>query len=111
MPGGELVYTGLNRDGDMSFTTLISSEQLAGHLDDSAWVVVDCRQRAAVGDAGCWRIGRFRPEETVHMCGSGVTACHNLLAMEIAGLAGLRPYAGSWSEWILDPDRPVVKGA
>lgn len=57
------------------------------------------------------RLGHFRPEETVHMCGSGVTACHNLLAMEIAGLAGSRLYAGSWSEWIRDPGRPVVKGA
>lgn len=43
----------------------------------------------------------------VSMCGSGVTACHNLLAMEIAGLGGARLYAGSWSEWIRDPARPV----
>ncbi len=46
----------------------------------------------------------------VHMCGSGVTACHNLLAMEIAGLKGSRVYSGSWSEWIRDPARPVAKG-
>jgi thiosulfate/3-mercaptopyruvate sulfurtransferase len=45
---------------------------------------------------------------TVHMCGSGVTACHNILAMEIAGLAGSDLYVGSWSEWIRDPARPVV---
>jgi thiosulfate/3-mercaptopyruvate sulfurtransferase len=45
------------------------------------------------------------------MCGSGVTACHNLLAMEIAGLPGGRLYAGSWSEWIRDPGRPVALGA
>lgn len=57
------------------------------------------------------RLGRFQPEETVHMCGSGVTACHNLLAMEFAGLTGSRLYAGSWSEWIRDPTRPVAKGA
>jgi len=56
-------------------------------------------------------LGRFRPEETVHMCGSGVTACHNLLAMEVAGLSGSRLYPGSWSEWIRDPARPVVRGA
>jgi thiosulfate/3-mercaptopyruvate sulfurtransferase len=43
-------------------------------------------------------------------CGSGVTACHNLLALEVAGLPGGRLYAGSWSEWIRDPDRPVAKG-
>jgi thiosulfate/3-mercaptopyruvate sulfurtransferase len=46
--------------------------------------------------------------DVVHMCGSGVTACHNLLAMEIAGLCGSRLYAGSWSEWCSDPARPIV---
>lgn len=50
------------------------------------------------------------PSEAVCMCGSGVTACHNLLAMEVAGLRGARLYAGSWSEWIRDPDRPVIRG-
>jgi thiosulfate/3-mercaptopyruvate sulfurtransferase len=58
---------------------------------------------------------RFReyaaaPQKVVHMCGSGVTACHNLLAMELAGLSGSRLYPGSWSEWITDPARPVTKG-
>jgi thiosulfate/3-mercaptopyruvate sulfurtransferase len=47
----------------------------------------------------------------VSMCGSGVTACHNLLALAEAGLAGARLYAGSWSEWIRDPARPVARGA
>ena len=50
------------------------------------------------------------PEQVIHMCGSGVTTCHNLLAMEIAGLKGGKLYAGSWSEWIADPSRPVAKG-
>jgi len=46
----------------------------------------------------------------VHHCGSGVTACHNLLAMEVAGLGGSALYPGSWSEWSSDPARPVAKG-
>jgi thiosulfate/3-mercaptopyruvate sulfurtransferase len=48
------------------------------------------------------------PGRVAAMCGSGVTACHDLLAMEIAGLRGGRLYAGSWSEWIRDPARPVA---
>jgi thiosulfate/3-mercaptopyruvate sulfurtransferase len=44
-------------------------------------------------------------------CGSGVTACHNALAMEHAGLPTPRVYVGSWSGWIADPDRPIATGA
>jgi len=51
------------------------------------------------------------PREVVLMCGSGVTACHLLLAFEHAGLHGARVYAGSWSGWIADPARPVATGA
>jgi len=51
-------------------------------------------------------LGKNSPEAIVSQCGSGVTACHNLLAMEIAGLPGGRLYPGSWSEWIADPSRP-----
>ncbi len=69
--------------------------------------------------------GRFKPVEqlraefgalgtpaadVVHQCGSGVTACHNLLAMAHAGLEGSRLYPGSWSEWCSDPARPVARG-
>jgi len=50
------------------------------------------------------------PGNVAHYCGSGVTACHNLLAMEIAGLTGSRLYPGSWSEWCSDSSRPVAKG-
>lgn len=50
------------------------------------------------------------PSEVVSMCGSGVTACHTLLALEIAGLPGGRLFPGSWSEWSRDPARPVATG-
>jgi thiosulfate/3-mercaptopyruvate sulfurtransferase len=52
----------------------------------------------------------LQPQQVIHTCGSGVTACHNMLAMEIAGLHGSKLYAGSWSEWISDPRRPVATG-
>jgi thiosulfate/3-mercaptopyruvate sulfurtransferase len=55
-------------------------------------------------------IGDRRPDQVVMYCGSGVTACHNLLAMEHAGLPGARLYPGSWSEWSSDPARPTEKG-
>jgi thiosulfate/3-mercaptopyruvate sulfurtransferase len=51
------------------------------------------------------------PARAVMQCGSGVTACHNLLALEVAGLPGAALYAGSWSEWCADPARPVATGA
>lgn len=51
------------------------------------------------------------PGDVIHLCGSGVTACHNLLALERAGLPGGKLYVGSWSEWITDPSRPVATGA
>jgi thiosulfate/3-mercaptopyruvate sulfurtransferase len=51
------------------------------------------------------------PRDVVHMCGSGVTACHNLLAMESAGLSGSKLYLGSWSEWIQQPNRPIATGS
>lgn len=55
-------------------------------------------------------LGSTEPRQVVHMCGSGVTACHNLLAMEYVGLHGSRLYAPSWSGWVSDPGRPVAKG-
>lgn len=56
-------------------------------------------------------LGARPPAEVVAYCGSGVTACHALLAMEHAGLSGARLYAGSWSEWLRDPTRPLRTGA
>ena len=56
-------------------------------------------------------IGQAPPSSVVHSCGSGVNACHNILAMEIAGLNGSRLYAGSWSEWIRSPERRVATGS
>lgn len=49
------------------------------------------------------------PSEVINYCGSGVSACHNALAMEIAGLTGSRVYPGSWSEWSADPSRPISR--
>jgi thiosulfate/3-mercaptopyruvate sulfurtransferase len=59
-----------------------------------------------------WRgvLGDTPATQVIAMCGSGVTACHNLLAMELAGLPGARLYAGSFSEWIRDPARQVATG-
>ncbi|MET0232957.1 MAG: sulfurtransferase [Rhodanobacteraceae bacterium] len=53
-------------------------------------------------------IGVFNPWQVVHMCGSGVTACHNLLAMEAAGMIGSRVFAPSWSGWIADPSHAIA---
>lgn len=54
--------------------------------------------------------GAADPARVVHMCGSGVTACHNVLAMEVAGLTGSRLYPPSWSGWISDSTRPIARG-
>ena len=79
--------------------------------------------RHNVSDAGTMRsarelrsdfeqiLGGNLPTQVVMYCGSGITACHNLLAMEHAGLHGARLFAGSWSEWESDPNRPVERGS
>ena len=54
-------------------------------------------------------LGDSSPSNVISMCGSGVTACHNILAMEIAGLPGAKLFVGSWSEWITNSNRPVAK--
>jgi thiosulfate/3-mercaptopyruvate sulfurtransferase len=55
------------------------------------------------------RLAGKQPQDLVAMCGSGVTACHNLLSLEVAGLTGGKLYPGSWSEWIRDPRRPIAR--
>jgi thiosulfate/3-mercaptopyruvate sulfurtransferase len=62
--------------------------------------------------AGLWRerTGVAPGRAAICMCGSGVTACQGLLALEAAGVPGAKLYAGSWSEWIRDPSRPVARG-
>ncbi len=69
------------------------------------------RRPAALRETWLAYLQGVAPTAVVHMCGSGVTACHNLLAMEVAGLHGSRLYVGSWSEWITRRDRPVATGA
>jgi thiosulfate/3-mercaptopyruvate sulfurtransferase len=56
------------------------------------------------------RLGSTAPGDVIAMCGSGVTACHDLLALELAGFPGAKLYAGSWSEWIRNPQRPIARG-
>jgi thiosulfate/3-mercaptopyruvate sulfurtransferase len=73
---------------------------------DGTFKPADVLRREFAALLGTTPLGRV-----VHYCGSGVTACHNVLAMEIAGLPGTRLYPGSWSEWVADPSRPVARGA
>jgi len=93
-------------------------DPIAGHIPSAL-----NRPFAANLDAsGFWRtpadlqaswlelLGATNPQRVVHMCGSGVTAAHNQLAMEHAGLHGSKLYPGSWSHWITDPDRPIERG-
>ena len=76
------------------------------NLADDATMLPADKLRESLGGT---LMGR-RPTEVVMYCGSGVTACQNLLAMEHAGLPGARLYVGSWSEWSADPSRPTEKG-
>jgi thiosulfate/3-mercaptopyruvate sulfurtransferase len=75
------------------------------NLDEAGLFLPPGELRAHLGAV----IGDASPEHVVAYCGSGVTACHNLLALEHAGMHGARLYAGSWSEWSSDPSRPVAK--
>lgn len=93
-------------------------DKVAGHIPGS----VNRPFQDNLDDAGCFlpvaelgaQLGALlndhSPSQVISTCGSGVTACHNILAMEHVGLAGARLYAGSWSEWITDSSRPVAMG-
>ncbi len=93
-------------------------DPVAGHVPGArnhpSSGVVDADGRflppAALAKAFTRTLGPVAPAATITMCGSGVTACHLLLAMEHAGLPGARLYPGSWSEWSRDPSRPVARG-
>jgi len=105
-----------------------AAERFAGRnetIDPVAGHVPGARNHPFLGNLGA--DGKFLPAEVlrerfgvllgtlpasslISMCGSGVTACHNLLALEHAGLGGARLYAGSWSEWIRDPRHPLATG-
>ena len=65
------------------------------------------RSRAKLKEAFEQVTAGRNPQNIIHSCGSGVTACHNLFAMEYSGIKGSRLYPGSWSEWIADPSRPI----
>jgi len=125
-----------------------SADEILRHLDDGALLVLDARAAERYrGDAepidpvaghipgarnrpytenldaqGAFKpaaqlrsefeaaLGGVAPSAVVHQCGSGVTSCHNALAMAVAGLPASRLYPGSWSEWVADPSRPVAIG-
>jgi thiosulfate/3-mercaptopyruvate sulfurtransferase len=92
-------------------------DPVAGHIPGavnhpfSTNLAADGRFLPAAELQASWRerLAGRDPRRVIAMCGSGVTACHNLLSLEIAGLSGAKLYAGSWSEWIRDPARPVAR--
>ena len=93
-------------------------DPVAGHVPgalnhpSSGVVAADGRllPPAELARAFAQSLGPVSAADTITMCGSGVTACHLLLAMEHAGLPGARLYPGSWSEWSRNPARPVARG-
>ena len=94
-------------------------DKVAGHIPGA----INRPLQDNLGDNGCFLaddvlydqfvdlLAGIPPESTVSMCGSGITACHTLLALERAGFCGAKLYAGSWSEWITNNTHPVAKGA
>lgn len=106
------------RAGERFAGTVEPIDAVAGHIPGaenqpfSANLGTDGRFLSAPELRRMWekRLAGRSASQVAAMCGSGVTACHNLLSLEVAGLHGARLYAGSWSEWIRDPHRPVARG-
>lgn len=93
-------------------------DRVAGHVPGArsrpyAENLIDGRFKSPMQLADEYRalLGTRTPDQAIAMCGSGVTACHHLLAMERAGLKGAKLFTGSWSGWISDPSRPIATGA
>lgn len=124
----EWVAQGALQRGEQVLVDARAADRFAGEnetLDAVAGHIPGARNHPFAGNLG--PDGRFLPARelkqlwektlrgqsaarTIAMCGSGVTACHDLLALEVAGLPGARLYAGSWSEWIREPTHPVARG-
>ena len=124
----QLVDSGALKRGEAQLIDARAADRFAGEnetLDAVAGHVPGARNHPFAGNLG--PEGRFLGARELHqrwsqtlegegaaraiaMCGSGVSACHNLLALEVAGLPGARLYAGSWSEWIRDPLHPIARG-
>jgi thiosulfate/3-mercaptopyruvate sulfurtransferase len=107
------------RAGERFAGTVEPIDAVAGHIEGavnhpfSANLGADGRFLPAPVLRQLWerRLAGRSPTQVAAMCGSGVTACHNLLSLEVAGFPGAKLYAGSWSEWIRDPRRPIARGA
>jgi thiosulfate/3-mercaptopyruvate sulfurtransferase len=106
------------RAGERFAGTVEPIDAVAGHIPGavnhpfSANLAADGRFLPAPELRQVWeqRLAGRSPTQVAAMCGSGVTACHNLLSLEVAGLRGAKLYTGSWSEWIRDPHRPIAWG-
>jgi thiosulfate/3-mercaptopyruvate sulfurtransferase len=98
--------------GSAPLAMTVSAAEVLANLDSGERVVLDARAPDRFKPAAELRAAFegliTNPAATIAQCGSGVTACHNLLAMEIAGLPGAALYPGSWSEWCANPARPVA---
>jgi len=142
------VFEATTFSGRVQAQSTVDSGQVLNHLEDKKALIMDARSndrfrgenetldpvgghipgavnrffRSNLGEDGRFKpaeklkqeftstLNGLSPQSIIHQCGSGVTACHNLLAMEIAGLGGSRLYPGSWSEWVSDRRRPVATG-